>query len=135
MATLQATAVGCAALLETFRALEQLQTPRSARRRRILTTSQHRNIAEGFGRFEGKEFAQFLKVALGSLDETRNHLIDVCDRGIITAAERDSCTALARRAAAATTGLRTYLLSDRNKMSNKRTFKAKRRPPMPDREP
>jgi four helix bundle protein len=86
-------------------------------------SSAPRNIAEGHGRFERVEFAQFLKVALGSLAETQNHVIDLCDRGIITAAERDGCLQMAKRAIAATTGLRAYLLSDRNQVSNKRTFK------------
>ena len=86
-------------------------------------SSAPRNIAEGFGRFEGREFAQFLKMAIGSLFETRNHLIDICDRGIITAVERDNCDAVARRAIGATTGLRHYLLSKRNQRSNKRSFK------------
>lgn len=35
-----------------------------------------RNIAEGFGRFNPNETAQFLDYARGSLDETENHLRD-----------------------------------------------------------
>ena len=35
-----------------------------------------RNIAEGFGRFNPTEIAQFLDYARGSLDETENHLRD-----------------------------------------------------------
>jgi four helix bundle protein len=38
------------------------------------------NIAEGFGRFEPAEFAQYLKYARASLMETQNHLIDGHDR-------------------------------------------------------
>jgi len=82
-----------------------------------------RNIAEGFGRFEGKEFAQFLKIAIGSLYETRNHLLDAFDRGYINATERDAAVVLTKRAIAAATRLRSYLLSARNKTSNVRTFK------------
>jgi four helix bundle protein len=79
-----------------------------------------RNIAEGFTRFKGREFAQFLRVALGSLGETRNHLIDARDRGYITAEERDKADHLARRAIGATVSLRRYLLSDENKKSGTR---------------
>jgi four helix bundle protein len=46
-----------------------------------------RNIAEGFGRFTHPEIAQFLKVALGSLHETRDALIDAKDSGYITSRE------------------------------------------------
>jgi four helix bundle protein len=35
-----------------------------------------RNIAEGFGRFNPTEIAQFIDYARGSLDETENHLRD-----------------------------------------------------------
>jgi four helix bundle protein len=35
-----------------------------------------RNIAEGFGRFNPAEIAQFVDYARGSLDETENHLRD-----------------------------------------------------------
>ena len=35
-----------------------------------------RNIAEGFGRFNPTEIAQFVDFAIGSLDETENHLRD-----------------------------------------------------------
>ena len=82
-----------------------------------------RNIAEGFGRFEGKEFAQFLKIAIGSLYETRNHLLDAFDRGYVDSTERDAAILLTRRAITAATRLRSYLLSPRNKTSQGRTFK------------
>ncbi len=35
-----------------------------------------RNTAEGFGRYYPKEFARFLRIAAGSLQETKNHLKD-----------------------------------------------------------
>ena len=73
-----------------------------------------RNIAEGFGRFRPKQFAQFLKIAISSEQEVRNHFIDAFDLGFITAAERDDSLVLADRAIGAATRLRRYLLSDRN---------------------
>jgi four helix bundle protein len=73
-----------------------------------------RNVAEGFGRFHRKEFAQFLKVAIGSEQEVRNHILDAVDCGYITAAECDVGEVLSKRAVAAALALRKYLLSDRN---------------------
>lgn len=73
-----------------------------------------RNIAEGFGRFNRREFAQFLKIAIASEHEVRNHLIDACDRGYIEEADRNTGTELVRRAITAAARLRRYLLSDRN---------------------
>ncbi len=99
--------------------------PRVARDRKFCdqvvdaAASAPRNIAEGFGRFDGREFAQYLKIARGSLFEKRNHILDAFDRGYITDAERDAATALSRRAIAAVTKLRAYLLSPRNVMSNR----------------
>jgi four helix bundle protein len=77
-------------------------------------SSAPRNIAEGFGRFRPKQFAQFLKIATSSEHEVRNHFIDAFDLGYITASERDDYLALADRAIGAATRLREYLLSDRN---------------------
>jgi four helix bundle protein len=73
-----------------------------------------RNIAEGFGRFNRREFAHFLKIAIASEQEVRNHFIDAHDRGYIDATERDEGVELSRRAVTAATRLRRYLLSSRN---------------------
>ena len=47
---------------------------------RNAAASAPRNIAEGFGRFRPREFAQYLRIANGSLMETSNHLRDGVDR-------------------------------------------------------
>ncbi len=73
-----------------------------------------RNIAEGFARFNRREFAQFLKIAIASEEEVRNHFIDAFDRGYISAAERDAGLHLGSRAIGAAIRLRRYLLSTRN---------------------
>ena len=83
-----------------------------------------RNIAEGFGRFDGKEFAQFLKIAVASEFETRNHILDAFDKKYISEEERDAAILLTRRAITAATRLRTYLLSPDNKKKARRTFKS-----------
>jgi len=73
-----------------------------------------RNIAEGFGRFNRREFAQYLKIAIGSEHEVRNHFIDAFDRGYVTTTARDDAIVFAGRAIGAATRLRQYLLSSRN---------------------
>jgi four helix bundle protein len=73
--------------------------------------SSPRHIAEGYGRSSDVEYARFLRFALGTLAETRNHLKDARDRGYITEDERQRGDHLARRAISATCGLRRALLS------------------------
>ena len=73
-------------------------------------SSAPRNIAEGFGRYDHKEFAMFVKIALGSLNETRNNVIEAFDRGYISDQERQKALGLSRRAIAAASRLRAYLL-------------------------
>jgi four helix bundle protein len=76
-----------------------------------------RNIAEGFGRFNKREFANFLKIAIASEQEVRNHFIDAVDRGFVESTKVESDLALADRAIGAATRLRQYLLSGRNRHS------------------
>jgi four helix bundle protein len=40
-------------------------------------------IAEGFGRFDPVDFARFVKIGRGSIQECRNHLYDAVDRSHI----------------------------------------------------
>jgi four helix bundle protein len=68
-----------------------------------------RNIAEGFGRYNHPEMAQFLGFAKASIVETHNHLCDGCDSGYWSATDSERVQALADRAAACTTGLISYL--------------------------
>lgn len=46
-----------------------------------------RNIAEGFARYKHKEFAQFVRIANGSLGEVLNHFVDAVDNGYLSAEE------------------------------------------------
>ena len=74
-----------------------------------------RNIAEGHMRgFKHKEFAQFLRVARGSLGEVLNHLVDARDQRLITDDELVSAERLAKRAIKASTSLIRYLESTPN---------------------
>ena len=78
-------------------------------RDQIRNAAAPRNIAEGFGRYLPREFAQYLRVANGSLMETSNHLQDGVDRGYFRPQHVAELLTLARRASAATTRLIRYL--------------------------
>jgi four helix bundle protein len=69
------------------------------------------NIAEGFGRYHHKEFAQFVRIALGSLQEVRDQLIDAHERRYISEAELLRADSLIKQAIAACAGLERYLRS------------------------
>ena len=68
-----------------------------------------RNIAEGFGRYRPAEFAHFLEIARGSLEETHNHTNDAVDSGHVDAKECATVCRVIDRAAKATVKLILYL--------------------------
>jgi len=61
---IQATAAG--GVSKDFRFIDQI---------RRAANSACANIAEGFGRYQHKEFAQFLSIAKGSLAEVQDHIV------------------------------------------------------------
>ncbi len=69
-----------------------------------------RNLAEGFYRYNPKEFAYFTRVARGSLGETKNHLADGLRRQYFAEEEYRRLLILACWAMATTTNLLTYLM-------------------------
>jgi len=79
-----------------------------------------RNIAEGFGRFAPIQFANFLRIAIGSELETRNQILKAWQRGAITDEEHCAGVILCKRAVAATVGLRRYLLTQEARANAKR---------------
>jgi four helix bundle protein len=92
------------------------ETPRVASDRKFCdqikesARSAPSNIAEGFGRYYPKENVRFLRIAAGSIQETRNHLIDGYKRRYFQKSELDRLTRLALRAFKATTRFIAYLL-------------------------
>ena len=78
---------------------------------RDSSASATRNTAEGFGRFRPRDFARFLEIAHGSLDETKNHLHDAHHRSYVTTQEYKNLLRLTYRALKANTRLILYLKS------------------------
>lgn len=78
-----------------------------------------RNIAEGFGRFAPAQFANFLRIAIGSEVETKNQILKAWQRGAITDEEHWAGMLLCKRAIGAAVGLRRYLLSQQAKANAK----------------
>ncbi|MEN3339843.1 MAG: hypothetical protein V7647_3519 [Acidobacteriota bacterium] len=56
------------------------------------------NLAEGFWRYSPRDNARFVRIALGSLGETANHLRDAWKQSYITDAEYATLAKLAHRA-------------------------------------
>jgi four helix bundle protein len=68
-----------------------------------------RNTAEGFGRYRPKEFGQFLRIAGGSMHETKNHLLDGLQRGYQSSEDHERRRRLCLRAIKANSRLQRYL--------------------------
>lgn len=79
-----------------------------------------RNIAEGFGRFAPTEFAHFLRIAIGSEQETKNHILKAWQRGALDDEGRDAGVLLVKRAVTAAVRLRSYLLTSAAKANARR---------------
>lgn len=74
-------------LLKIYEIADELpQSERYVLRPQLLraTSSVPANIAEGFGRYSYQENISFLRIARGSLAETKNHLLVAQKRGYIT---------------------------------------------------
>ena len=76
---------------------------------RDSSSSAPRNIAEGFGRFKPRPFAYFVRIARGSLAETRNHIQDARGKGYFSDDDAVRLLALHRRASKVTTRFLAYL--------------------------
>jgi four helix bundle protein len=69
------------------------------------------NLAEGFALYWPRENARFVRYALGSLGESRNHLFDALKEKYITQEEFNEMARLVRRAMGAATKWHQYLMS------------------------
>jgi four helix bundle protein len=78
---------------------------------RDAARSAPRNIAEGFARYKHKEFAQFVRIANGSLGEVLDHFIDAVDSGYLPPEELPKHEYACKKALKATNGLIRYLES------------------------
>jgi four helix bundle protein len=107
-------------------AYELLKRPDAARdfkfRDQLLDASRSapRNIAEGFARYKHKEFAQFVRIAKGSIAEVMDAFIDAVDSGYLPAAELPRHEHSCKKALSAINGLIRYLESTPDPPSNKR---------------
>jgi four helix bundle protein len=78
---------------------------------RDAARSAPRNIAEGFGHFNPREFARYTRIALASLFEVKNHLQDAQTQQYFSEQDTKEVLRLASRAIGATTRLLKYLRS------------------------
>ena len=67
------------------------------------------NIAEGFARYKPREFARYMRIALGSLGETQNHLRRALKDGILSQEQFDKAWSLSIGAIKASKRLHSYL--------------------------
>jgi four helix bundle protein len=82
---------------------------------RRSSSSAPRNLAEGFGRYLPGDFSKFVRNALGSLNETRDHLDAGLERRYLSAATHAELTVLTKRAAGTSVNLVKYLDGCRKK--------------------
>ena len=76
---------------------------------RSSSSSAPRNLAEGFGRFLPGDFSRFVRNALGSLNETQDHLDAGLERQYLTIEMHKELKLLARRATGTSVNLVKYL--------------------------
>jgi four helix bundle protein len=67
------------------------------------------NFAEGFARYRPREHARFVRIAIGSLAESQNHLREARRKDYIDEQEFDRLWRLSKRAMAAAVRLHNYL--------------------------
>jgi four helix bundle protein len=70
-----------------------------------------RNLAEGFGRRRPREFAAFVRIALGSLGEVQDQLLDARHRHYLNEGDYLHLWALSERIRQTARALGSYLIS------------------------
>ncbi len=67
------------------------------------------NIAEGFGRYYEKDNARFCRTALGSLQETKNHIGNALEEGYVSNDQHELVRAACTQAIVTVIGYMRYL--------------------------
>src|SRR5215210_4231503 len=100
---------------------------------RDSSDSAHRNVAEGFGRYNPGEFVRFLDISRGSAEETRALLKTACEKRFISDERFDALDRLAVRGLQALARFQRYLRSPAAKRNAQRWRhrSARRRVPQP----
>ncbi len=92
---------------------------------RRSSSSASRNMVEGFGRFWPGEFAHKLRIAIGELRETQDHLSKALEENYIDSSTKEELTQLADRAIGAAVRFAEYL--DRNGEAWKKAYIERKR--------
>ena len=87
---------------------------------RDSSDSAHRNVAEGFGRYNPTEFVRFLDFSRGSAEETRALLVTARDKRFLTDDQYSALDALAIRGLQALAKFQRYLRSPAAKRNAER---------------
>jgi len=82
---------------------------------RRAATSVPANIAEGFGRWNSRDFARFLAIASGSLRELETHLVIVRRLGLVPRAKVDEVLPLCDELAKMLFKMRQRVLTNGNR--------------------
>jgi four helix bundle protein len=102
---------------------QEERSPTSSTRSTHEIPDSPRNIAEGFLRFDPPEFAQFLKIAKGSIGETQNHLLHAKEQSYLTEEEFLELWRLTCRTLRAANRLHAYLRQCGRKKPHRGTTK------------
>jgi four helix bundle protein len=95
---------------------------------RKFSASASPNIAEGFGRYYPGDFARFMRNALGSLNETRDHLGAGLEKRYLTEKLNGELETLTNRAIGASVGLVKCLDGCKEQWGGKRRTRTNREP-------
>ena len=87
-----------------------------------------RNLAEGFARFSRTEFAHAVRIALGSLAEVQDHLIEARANGYVTETRYEELLELSEHAKATMTRLLKYLQKARDRATDRPSPRASNGP-------
>jgi four helix bundle protein len=120
--------------LEVWKFTDQLRVSRHFKycdQIRDSSDSAHRNVAEGFGRYNPGEFARFLDVSRGSAEETRALLKTACGKRFISEEQFDALDRLAVRGLQALARFQRYLRFPAAKRNTLRWRHRKRQRRMP----